>query len=327
LLWIAIPARAQLAPSGPGRRLEPAPRAAFAGTSAESQPNESTIGPGDLLDITVFQAPEMNRTVRVSPNGEISLDLIGTVNAAGLTARQLESVLEDHLRKSYMKDPHVGIFVRQLESHPVSVMGAVKKPGVFQIQETKTLIEVLSMAEGLADDAGDTVFVMHGAGYAVADRLDSQGEVGKKTGAVEAIRLKKLLESSDPTLNVPIHPGDIVKVTRAGIVYVVGEVHKPGGFVLQNNENISVLQALALAEGLTRTSAKKQARIIRTEVATGDRTEIPLNLDKVLAGKVPDPVLQPEDIVFVPNSLAKGALFRGSEAILVTATGAAIYRW
>ena len=126
---------------------------------------ESRIGPGDLLEISVFEAPEMNRTLRVSANGEISMELLGAVKASGLTPSELESVLREQLRRTYMKDPHVGVFVRELESHPVSVIGAVKKPGVFQIRGTKTVIELLSMAEGPADDAGDTVLIMRGAAF------------------------------------------------------------------------------------------------------------------------------------------------------------------
>jgi polysaccharide export outer membrane protein len=319
--WGAVSAHAQGAPESTKGQPElispPSPE-----PPAESLQQDSPVGPGDLLDIAVFGAPEMNCTVRVSSNGEISLQLLGAVRAAGLSPRQLESALEALLRRSYMQDPHVAVFIRELQSHAVSVVGAVKKPGVFQIQGTKSVLELLSMAEGLADDAGDTLMIMRGARSA-----EHGGVATENANRVEEVHLKRLLESSDPALNVPVHPGDIVKVARAGIVYVVGEVHKPGGFVLQNNENISVLQALALAEGLTHTSAKSQARIIRTESATGQRMEIPLNLGRVLAGKVPDPILQPKDIVFVPNSLAKGALLRGSEAALVTATGVAIYRW
>jgi polysaccharide export outer membrane protein len=207
------------------------------------------------------------------------------------------------------------------------------------------------MAEGLAPDAGDTVLIMHGAGYAKSGspndpdplqagivpvspprekpaKIDgSQLTKLEKKGEIDEINLKKLLESSDSALNVPVRPGDIVKVPRAGIVYVVGEVNKPGGFVLQNNENISVLQALALAEGPTHTSAISQARIIRTDPATGRRTEIPMNLGKVFSGKAPDTFLQPKDVVFVPNSAAKSVLYRGSAAALQTAAGVAIYKW
>jgi polysaccharide export outer membrane protein len=144
---------------------------------------------------------------------------------------------------------------------------------------------------------------------------------------IEEVNLKRLLESDDPAFNIPVHPGDIVKVPRAGIVYVVGAVKKPGGFVLRSNENISVLQALALAEGLTRTPSKSQARIFRTDQSTDKRIEIPVDLGKILASKAPDPLLQSKDIIFVPDSSAKSAFYRGAEAVLSTATGVAIYRW
>jgi polysaccharide export outer membrane protein len=250
-----------------------------------------------------------------------------------------------------MKDPHVGVFLQELQSHPISVVGALKTPGVFQIREAKSLIEVLSMAGGLSDDAGDVVLIMRGGAFpglsasAAKDQavqagtaLDSQPANAKtgmdasqpsreKRGEITEINLKKLLDSSDSAMNVMVQPGDIVKVPRAGIVYVVGEVQKPGGFVLQNNENISVLQALALAEGPTHTSAIGRARLIRTDPATGIRTETPLNLGKIFSGKSPDELLQPKDIVFVPNSATKSALYRGSVAALQTATGVAIYKW
>jgi polysaccharide biosynthesis/export protein len=300
----------------------------LAGTTIESQASESRIGPDDLLNITIFEAPEMNSTVRVSASGEISLPLLGAVHAAGLTPRELESVLQGVLRRTYMKDPHVGVFVQELQSHPISIVGAVKMPGVFQIRGTKTVIEILSMAQGLADDAGDTVLILHGAEYTEPGSSNgSQLTALEKNGEIEEINLKKLLDSADSALNVPIRPGDIVKVPRAGIVYVVGEVQKPGGFVLQNNENISVLQALALAEGPTHTSAISRTRIIRTDPATGKRTEIPMNVGQIFSGKAPDTFLQPKDIVFVPNSAAKSIVYRGSEAALQTAAGVAIYKW
>lgn len=322
------------------RSAEPVPVAA---------PQEYRIGPEDLLDITVFDAPELNRSLRVSASGEISLPLLGAVKAAGLSPRELEFVLQELLRRTYMNDPHVGVYVREMESHPVSVFGAVEKPGIFQIRGTKTLLEVLSMAEGLADDAGDTVIVMRGASLrsTPVQKNDNQevsagsslpvSEGDPATGvslpakdptgedAVE-INLKDLLESGDPRYNVSVYSGDIVKVTRAGIVYVVGEVKKPGGFVLKSNENISVLQAIALGEGLTRTAAKKHTRIIRTDEQTGERTEIAIDLGKILAGKARDPMLRPKDIVFVPNSTARSALYRAGEAAIATVSGVIVWR-
>ena len=300
----------------------------LAGATVESETSESRIGPEDLLNISVFEAPEINSTVRVSANGEISLQLLGAVHAAGLTPKELESALQGLLRRTYMKNPHVGVFVQELQSHPVSVVGAVKMPGVFQIRGTKTVIEVLSMAQGLADDAGDTVLIMRGAEYPkLGSSNASQPTSQEKNGEIEEINLKKLLDSADSAWNAPVRPGDIVKVPRAGIVYVVGEVQKPGGFVLQNNENISVLQALALAEGPTHTSEISRTRIIRTDPASGKRTEIPMDLGKIFSGKAPDMFLQPKDIVFVPNSAAKSILYRGSAAAMQTAAGVAIYKW
>jgi polysaccharide export outer membrane protein len=313
------------------------------GPAMNSAAEDYRIGPEDLLEISVFEAPELNRAVRVSASGEISLPLIGAVQSAGLTPKTLEFVLEELLRRSYMKDPHVSVFMKEMQSHPVSVFGAVKKPGVFQIDGPKSLVEILSMAEGLAEDAGDTVIVMRGAGLPGAEgpALDTSLPKGKSDGPAASAAsisddpargttvessLKNLLESGDPRYNVVVYPGDVVKVTRAGVIYVEGGVKKPGGFMLKTNENISVLQAVALAEGLTPTAAGSHARIMRTDEATGTRTEIPIDLKKILAGGVTDPLLRAKDIVFVPNSTGK-SVFYGSTQAVISVGSAAVYRW
>jgi polysaccharide export outer membrane protein len=318
-----------------------------------SSPQEYRIGPEDILDINVFAAPELNRQVRVSAGGEISLPLLGEIRAAGLTPRELEVVLQELLHRTYMKDPHVSVFVGEMQSHPVSVIGAVRRPGVFQVREAKTLLEVLSLAEGLSDDAGETVFIMRGAdlssgsgsmpGSASATTELSASEPGagaraeavldlkdarQSSGNVIEANLKSLLESGDASDNNPVvYPGDIVKVTRAGVVYVVGEVQKPGGFALKSNESISVLQAIALSEGLKRTAAKSGARIIRTDQHTGERKETPIDLSTIMGGKSPDPMLEPRDIVFVPNSAVKATWSRGMEAAAQALTGLLIFHW
>jgi polysaccharide export outer membrane protein len=304
------------------RRLQEVLR--LSSTSPNSPTDDYRIGPEDLLEISVFDAPELDRTVRVSANGQISLPLVESAQAAGLTSRELEIVIQELLRRSYMKNPHVGVFVKDMQSHPVSVFGAVKKPGVFQIRGSKRLIEVLSMAEGLSDDAGDTVVVMRQAqpGATTDQRANDRAASGETLN----INLKDLLNSADARGNVLIYPGDVIKVTPAGVVYVMGEVRKPGGFLLKTNENISVLQALSLAEGLMRTSARSRVRIIRTDGTTGARTETPVNLNKILAGKLPDPILLPKDIVFVPNSTGRTVLYRSAEAALGIGSGMAIYR-
>src|ERR1700730_18233609 len=251
----------------------------------ERQTGDYRIGPQDLLDINVFEAPELNRTVRVSENGEVSLPLLGGIHVMRLTARELENTLAARLRE-FLKDPHVSVMVTAIESHPVSVIGEVNKPGVFQVRGSKTLLEMLSMAQGLAPDAGDEVLVMRNAGYnrgqddgaqtarAGSGESDSNDTYGTKSGTSSvdsgnndalkknatasmeatndvgsklgqsgdtiAINLRRLLNSRDSRFNVPIYAGDIVKVARAGIVYVVGAVKKPGGFTVKGNEQMSL---------------------------------------------------------------------------------------
>ena len=337
----------------------------------ERQTGDYRIGPQDLLDINIFEAPELNRTVRVSENGEVSLPLLGGIHVVRLTARELENTLTAKLRE-FLKDPHVSVMVTAIESHPVSVIGEVNKPGVFQVRGSKTLLEMLSMAQGLAPDAGDEVLVMRNAGYnrgqddgaqtaragsGERESKDTDGinsgtssvdsgnddelkknatssmeatndggtKQGQQGGETIAINLRHLLNSRDPRFNVPIYAGDIVKVTRAGIVYVVGAVKKPGGFAVKGNEQMSLLKAIALAEGLSSTSSKGHTRIIRTDEGSGKRSEIPVELGKILDGKAPDMNLQAADIVFVPSSMGKTVLFRSTDAVVNTATGLAIF--
>jgi polysaccharide biosynthesis/export protein len=329
------------------RRLERLRQSLVERTPA-AQAEEYRIGAHDVIEVNVFEAPELNRSLRVSAAGDISMPLVGGVEAAGLTAREVEGVLQERLRE-FIKDPHVGVSVAAIESHPVSVVGAVRKPGVFQLRGPKTVLEMLSLAEGLADDAGDDVLVMRGAGLRQSANPMNQEDEAKaaRSGSSEfalpasaaaanydpnesetvKVNLKNVLDSGDPRYNVAVYPGDIVKVPRAGIVYVVGGVNKPGGFIMKSSEKMSVLKAVALAEGLTRTSSKGRARIIRTDAGSGERSEIAINLGKILSGKVPDPPLKAADIVFVPDSATKNALYRGSEAALQTAVGVAIWRW
>jgi polysaccharide export outer membrane protein len=301
----------------------------------------------------------------------VSLPLLGGIHVVRLTARELENTLAAKLRE-FLKNPHVSVMVTAIESHPVSVIGEVNKPGVFQVRGSKTLLEMLSMAQGLSPDAGDEVLVMRNAGYnrgqddvpqaaraggGERDSKDTDGiksragsgdsgnsgalqknaiasteatndagtKQGQQSGDTIAINLRHLLNSRDPRFNVPIYAGDIVKVTRAGIVYVVGAVKKPGGFTVKGNEQMSLLKAIALAEGLSSTSSKGHTRIIRTDEGSGKRSEIPVELGKILDGKAPDMNLQAADIVFVPSSMGKTVLFRSTDAVVNTATGLAIF--
>jgi polysaccharide export outer membrane protein len=324
-------------------------------SDANSAHNDYRIGPEDLLEISVLEAPDLNRTVRVSDDGTISLALLGSIQTAGLTTRELQTDLQERLRNTYMKDPQVSVFVQEMRSHPVSVFGAVEKPGVYQIRSAKTLIEVLSMAQGLAIDAGETVIVMRHPGdtadpaLASLIRPTSPLKTDGSSGSAEpfpgpsgmattessgtesiSIKLKDLLDSSNPHSNVLVYPGDLVKVARAGIVYVVGQVRKPGGFLLKTNENVSVLQAIALAEGLTPNAKGKEARIFLAGGTSEAPKEHDINLDKIMAGKASAPFLKPDDVLFIPNSAGKETLHvieQSTAGIVGALGGAAIYRW
>jgi polysaccharide export outer membrane protein len=293
-----------------------------AGSAPSSQ--DYRIGANDLLAIKVFEAPELSQPVRVSAGGEITLPLIGVVVAGSLTPRELELVLQELLRRDFIKDPHVSVQVTEMESHAVSVMGAVKQPGVVQIRGSRSLLEVLALAGGLAPEAGSTVQVVRKRRYGSSE-TDAQGtDVRPASGsdgaapALDAglleIDLKTLLESEDQSHNVLINPGDIVKVIQAESVYVVGEVKRPGGFPMTSNGRLTVLGALALGEGLTPSAAKDDALIIRT-AENGQHIKIPVDLGRLLKGQMPDISLQAQDIVFVPSSLTK-AIARGGADVL-----------
>ena len=313
---------------------------------------EYRIGTDDVVEIKVFEAPELDAKLRVSASGEISIPLLGPVPCGGMTAGELEAALVERLR-GYLKAPHVGVFVISVESHPISVLGAVKKPGVFQVRGPKTVLEMLSMAEGITDDAGESVLVMRGAGAPPQETSDNRqnsredstpkpehgdddGTAAEKSdrrlspavfSRATSINLNNLLKSEDPQTNVEVYPGDIVKVVKADVIYVVGEVKRPGGFILKNDQRMSVLKAIALAEGLTPTSAKSAARILRTDLNGGQREEIPINLGKILSGKAPDLTLLAADIVFIPNSSSKSVIYKGSEAAISALTSLLIFRW
>ena len=303
-----------------------------AGSTTAIQRQDYRIGPEDLLDVSVFEVPELTRTVRVSAAGEISLPLIGAVKVAGLSPLELERVLTTVLRQSYLKDPQVTIFLREFHSDPVSVVGAVKLPGLYHIQTKKSLVEVLAMAQGFAEGParlpGRDIVVTRRPRNSPAEASgneaasDPNAAPGAKAELAEIVEvpIKQLLESGDPKWNVPVYPGDVVKVAPAGTVYVAGDVTRPGGFPLTDFDNISVIQALSMAGGILKTAARKDSVIIRRDAA-GSRIEQKGNLVRVLNGKDADVMLGPNDILFVPGSVGRTAALRVLETAIQTGTG------
>jgi polysaccharide export outer membrane protein len=308
-----------------GRLPERSERGPQDDTLRSALPSDYVIGPEDVLDISVFGVPELSESVRVANDGTISLPLLGHVEAAGCTTRQLRQALESRYGEDYLQDPQINIFVKEFHSDPVSVIGAVEKPGLYHLVGPRSLIEVLSMAGGLAKRdsayAGPTVYVTRKGGFSKLELAEGMRLVAPNK---LEINLRKLIYSEQNELDIQIQPLDVISVSKADIIYVIGAVQKPGGFVLEDRDKVTVLQALALAEGLQGTAAKKHARIIRTS-EDGTRVEIPLDIGKVLKGEKEDLDLGANDILFVPGSTGKMALRRGLEATVGTLSGVLIY--
>ena len=288
---------------------------------ASSSPQRSNylLGPEDVVTIDVFDVPELSKKkVRVANDGKISLPLIGRVQAAGLTPEQLRRELEDKWGENYLQNPQVTVFVEEFKAKPVSVIGAVEKPGLYTLTARRSLIEVLSMAGGygkrLTSPAGRTVVVTRRSGFEGLQPIDGMHIRSPKQVEID---LNRLLYTRDKALNIEIKPLDIISVSRADAVYVTGAVKLPGGFVLEDRPTMTVLQAIAMAQGFTPTAARKSARIIRTE-EDGSKTEIPVDLTKVIRGKAPDTTLAANDILFVPDSKGKIVAIRGTQTTIAT---------
>lgn len=302
--------------AGRNERIRELASAASAGGGATASRSAYRVGPDDLLGVNVFGAPELSGEHRVSSGGEIAVPLLGPVAVEGLSPREVEDKLEGALGRDYMKDPHVTVEVVEMQSHGVSVVGAVRKPGVYQISGSATLLDVLARAQGLDDNAGGTVVVTRGGSASepspsTGDSLPAGGSPSDSGAAARQIDLKALLSSGDLSLNVPVRPGDVVKVPTAGRVYVTGQVQDPGGFPVTNGETMTALQALSLGGGLTERADAGDAYVIRVH-QDGRREQVPLDLGKVLDGESEDPRLLAGDVLFVPRSTGKtifGGLF------------------
>ena len=294
---------------------------------------DCTISADDVLTIKVYDAPDVTGEYRVNPTGQIEIPLLSApVEAAGLTTAQLAKVISERYSQAQIyTHPRVTVAIKESRAHSIAIVGAVKKPQIYPVFARLTLLDLLSQAEGLAEDAGSLAVVTRGD-IALEVAKSQEGCGGASPSAFCAstfsVDLHRLTDTGDPLLNVDLYPGDRVTVPRAGIVYVAGAVNKPGGFPLKTGqEKMTVIQALALAEDLKATAAQSKAMIIRRNPAAKDgREEIALNLTKVLEGRQHDAQLQADDILFVPDSAGKKALRRGAEAAVTAATWGLIYR-
>jgi polysaccharide biosynthesis/export protein len=298
---------------------------------ARVHPTDTPIGPGDLVHIDVFDSPELSRDVRVGDAGDISYPLIpGKITANGLTPYQLESKIAHLLiDNGLISHPQVSVFVKEQKSEPVTVVGAVRNTIVYQVEQPTTLLEVLSAAGGISDDAGSVVIVTRpvAPGVARTEPASTKSVAGEDDQKI-TIRLQDLLESGDSKYNIQVHGGDVVTVPRAGIVYILGfGVAQPGGYVLQSHgEQVTVLKALALAHGLTGFAKADAAVIMRDNPVSGQKDSIPVHIKQIENRKADDVPMKSNDILYVPDSRGKKILARGGEAALGVGTGVAIYR-
>lgn len=284
------------------------------------------LGPGDQVSVIVEELPEefANKTFRVDTNGELSLPLIGHIQARGLSIASLETESRNRLTH-ILKDPQVTFSLVNFGSQPISVLGAVNSPGVRQLEGRKTLFEVLSSAGGLRPDAGYQVKITRDLKWGSIPLAQAQTDASGQSSVV-SIKLSDIINATNPAENIEVLPGDAISVPRAELVYVIGSVVRSGGFALNEHSSISALQALSLAEGLQKTAASNKARILRTEPGSPNRVEIPINLKKLLYGKIADVQLEPNDILFVPNSAGKTAEQRTLD-VIAGAAGAVIWRF
>ena len=284
------------------------------------QRGEYLVGQDDVLVIEVFEIPELGITARVAASGYVSLPLIGPVKVSGMTTQELGAQIEESFRENYVRDPHVTVLVQEYASQPVSILGAVNEPGIYQMKGQKRLLEMLSMAKGLNEDPGSTIQVIRDpSGLPLADGTVPPSEA-------ISINIEELFEQGKTELNIPIYAGDVINVLQAGSVFVVGEALAPGQKILRNGRNVTVTQAVALAGGFTPDARRDESLIIRMHL-DGSREEIAVgDPNKILRGDVPDVVMLANDILWIPPNKAKPVLRRALDATLAVVSGMLVLR-
>jgi polysaccharide export outer membrane protein len=273
------------------------------------------IGPNDLLAVSVYDAPELTRTVRVGADGAVRIPMLRErIAVESMMPGEVETAIAEALkREQLIVDPFVTVTVAEYHSRPISVMGSVKKPTTFQAVGPMTLLEALARAEGLTLDAGPEVLVSR----------SQPGPQGAPIHLVKRIPVKALIDAADPEMNLKLVGGEEIRVPEAGRVFVVGNVKKPGSFVVRDDSETTVLKALAMSEGLMQ-FASQQAYIYRREgSAGGAKNEIPIELKKIMERKSPDVPLQANDILYVPDRQGRRIGMAALEKIIMFGGGAA----
>jgi polysaccharide export outer membrane protein len=273
-----------------------------------SDQNTLLIAPGDLLHIQVADTPEMEQDARVTDHGMAPIIGIGDVKVAGLTPGDAATAVHDTLiERHYLNHPQVHITVEEFATQQVSVIGEVKTSGAYPIATPRPILDVLALAGGLTPTADRHILI------------ERQGDQHPLTYYVSNDG-KQAIEQQ-----VMVNPGDTVLVVRAGIVYILGDVNRPGGYVMSNNESqLTLLQGLALAGGASRAAKQGHAHLIRKK-PEGGYTDTEFSIGDVQKGKRPDLALMPGDVLYLPFSYGRNFVTSGATSIAASATGAAIY--
>jgi polysaccharide export outer membrane protein len=330
-------------------------RTLAASSNRTPAPSDYVIGPGDLVNVQVFDVPEMSRELRVSQTGTIGMPLVPVrLHVAGLTETQTERKITEVLEANgLISHPEVSVTVKEKKSRPITIVGAVAHPQVYEADRQVTLIDVLAQAGGITADAGDHVIVTRPERDNLQDTADAAQNLAPAGFASDAapaaaqssdkpnaeppqippplvntitVNLSQILEAGDMVNNVVIQPGDVVTVPHAGIVYVLGAVPRPGGYTVTNDRaQLSTLKVLSLAGGLERTAKSDRAVIVRKD-ATGKQQEVDVDLKKIMKFEAEDVQLRPSDILYVPRSAGKQAALRAAELATAIGTGVLIYR-
>jgi polysaccharide biosynthesis/export protein len=287
-------------------QVRPAPEAANANLPAQR------IGANDLVAVSVYDVPELTRTVRVGADGLMRLPMLKQrIKADGLMPSELETAIATALvAEQLIVDPFVTVTIAEYNSRPISVAGAVKQPLTFQASGPVTLLEAITKAGGLAPEAGPEILV---------SRAQSAPD-GSVTALVQRVLVKGLIDAADPALNITLIGGEEIRVPEVGRVYVIGNVKKPGAFTVQDGVESTVLKMLALSEGLT-PYASKDAYIYRRE-ANGGKNEIQIPLSKIMERKAPDAPLLANDILYVPDNKGRRMTLGALEKVLAFGAGA-----
>jgi polysaccharide biosynthesis/export protein len=283
------------------------------------------LGVGDELKFRMVDVDDIDKTVvRIDSDGDITLPFIGRVHAKGETLGGLQQTVESKFKK-YYKAPLITITVAEYRSRPVSVIGSVASPGVIQLRGQERIIDAISAAGGLREDADTHVQLVRKATFGRIPLSQARWDAELKFSVAD-IDVAAILAGSDTANNVELMPEDTISVSKARMVYVIGEVRKPGGYVVKESTPMSVLTALSMAEGLSSRAAAKKSRILRLVEPGLPRQEILVDVPRILDGTAADMSLLPDDIIVVPNNIPKSAALRSLEVAIQIGTGVAIFR-